>query len=97
MTCGLAGHYLGCDVHDTALIGHDKPFEPGVVLAVEPALYIPNDPEKYGSLAGIGIRLEDDIHFSAQGPVILSQDVPMAMNELEDLVGTAADLAKHKL
>lgn len=91
------GHYLGCDVHDTALIGHDKPFEPGVVLAVEPALYIPNDPEKYGSLAGIGIRLEDDVHISAEGPVILSRDVPMAMSEIEEIVNTAADHDKRRL
>lgn len=84
-------------MHDTASIGHDKPFEPGVVLAVEPALYIPNEPEKYGSLAGIGIRLEDDVHISAAGPVILSRDVPMAMSEIEDLVGSAADLAKRRL
>lgn len=91
------GHYLGGDVHDTASIGHDKPFQPGIVLAVEPALYIPDDPEKYGSLAGIGIRLEDDVHISAQGPIILSKDVPLAMSEVEDLVGTAADAAKHTL
>ena len=84
-------------MHDTASIGHDKPFQPGIVLAVEPALYIPDDPEKYGSLAGIGIRLEDDVHISAQGPIILSKNVPLAMSEVEDLVGTAADAAKHTL
>ena len=84
-------------MHDTATIGHDKPFQPGIVLAVEPALYIPNDPEKYGSLAGIGIRLEDDIHVTAQGPVILSKDVPLEMHEVEDLVGSAAEIAKHSL
>ncbi len=95
--CLHAGHYLGADVHDTASVGHDKPFQPGVTLAVEPALYIPNDPQKYGSLAGIGIRLEDDVHVTAQGPVILSKDVPLAMHEVEDLVGTAADAAKQTL
>ena len=84
-------------MHDTALIGHDKPFEPGVVLAVEPALYIPNDPEKYGSLAGIGIRLEDDVHIAAEGPVILSRDVPMAMSEIEEIVNTAAAHDKRRL
>ena len=88
-----AGHYLGGDVHDTASIGHDKPFQPGAVLAVEPALYIPNDAEKYRALAGIGIRLEDDVLVTEQGPVILSKDVPLEMSEIEDLVGTAADIA----
>jgi Xaa-Pro aminopeptidase len=92
-----AGHYLGGDVHDTASIGHDKPFQPGVVLAVEPALYIPNDPEKYRALAGIAIRLEDDVLVTEQGPVILSKDVPLDIGEIEDLVGTAADIAQHGL
>ncbi len=92
-----AGHYLGGDVHDTASIGHDKPFQPGVVLAVEPALYIPNDPEKYRALAGIGIRLEDDVLVTEQGPVVLSKDVPLEMSEIEDLVGTAAHIAQHGL
>lgn len=92
-----AGHYLGGDVHDTASIGHDKPFQPGVVLAVEPALYIPNDPGQYRALAGIGIRLEDDVLVTDQDPVILSKDVPLEMSEIEDLVGTAADIAKHGL
>ncbi len=92
-----AGHYLGGDVHDIASIGHDKPFQPGVVLAVEPALYIPNDPEKYRALAGIGIRLEDDVLVTEQGPVVLSKDVPLEMSEIEDLVGTAADIAHRPL
>lgn len=91
------GHYLGGDVHDTASIGHDKPFQPGVVLAVEPALYIPNEPEKYRTLAGIGVRLEDDVLVTEQGPCILSKDVPLEMSEIEDLVGTAADSAQRGL
>ena len=92
-----AGHYLGGDLHDTASIGHDKPFLPGVTMAVEPALYIPNDPEKYGALAGIGVRLEDDVLVTANEPIIFSKNVPVAMNEVEDIVGTAADVAKHTL
>ena len=98
LNCRLhAGHYLGGDTHDTASIGHDKPFQPGIVLAVEPALYIPDDRDKYGSLAGIGIRLEDDVHITEHGPTILSRDVPLSMREVEDLVGTEAELAKHSL
>ncbi|KAL3157592.1 hypothetical protein ABBQ32_012043 [Trebouxia sp. C0010 RCD-2024] len=91
------GHYLGGDVHDTASVGHDKPFLPRVTLAVEPGLYIPNDPAKYGALAGIGIRLEDDVQVTSSDPIILSRDVPIAMDEVEYLVGTAAEVAKHTL
>lgn len=92
-----AGHYLGGDVHDTASIGHDKPFLPQVIMAVEPALYIPNDPDKYGALAGVGVRLEDDVQVTASEPIVLSKDVPIAMHEVEDVVGTAAYVAKHTL
>lgn len=84
-------------MHDTASVGHDKPFLPRVTLAVEPGLYIPNDPAKYGALAGIGIRLEDDVQVTSSDPIILSRDVPIAMNEVEDLVGTAAEVARHTL
>ena len=93
----LAGHYLGGDVHDTASVGHDKPYLPGVTMAVDPALYIPNDRERYGALAGIGIRLEDDVLVTTAEPIILSKGVPLAMNEVENMVGTAADVAKHQL
>lgn len=92
-----AGHYLGEDVHDTTSVGHDKPFLPQVTLAVEPGLYIPNDPARYGALAGIGIRLEDDVQVTASNPIILSKGVPIAMKEVEDLVGTALEVAKHTL
>lgn len=66
-------------------------------MALEPGLYIPNDPDKYGALAGIGVRLEDDVLVTADEPIILSKNVPIAINEIEDIVGTAADVAKHTL
>lgn len=87
----VAGHYLGQDTHDTASIGHDKPFEPGVVLAVEPAIYIPDDPDRFGSLAGIGIRIEDDVAVTNGEPAVLSNGVPVALKDIEDLVGTATE------
>lgn len=62
-----------------------------MVLAVEPALYIPNDPERFGRLAGIGIRIEDDVAITADRPEVLSKDVPVAMKDIEELVGTASD------
>ena len=63
------------------------------MLAVEPALYIPNDPERFGRLAGIGIRIEDDVAVTSGSPNVLSKDVPVAMKDIEELVGTATDSA----
>jgi hypothetical protein len=48
------GHWLGLDVHDAHFAGQDAPLRPGVILTVEPGLYIPNIPERYGAFAGLG-------------------------------------------
>lgn len=64
--CHSVGHYLGLDVHDTNTIGPYRTLEPGVVLAIEPGLYIPNHPQ-FGPYAGIGVRIEDDVLITQTG------------------------------
>lgn len=64
--CHSVGHYLGLDVHDTNTIGPHRTLEPGVVLAIEPGLYIPNHPQ-FGPYAGIGVRIEDDVLITQTG------------------------------
>lgn len=64
--CHSVGHYLGLDVHDTNTIGPYRTLEPGVVLAIEPGLYIPNHPQ-FGPYAGIGVRIEDDVFITQTG------------------------------
>lgn len=64
--CHSVGHYLGLDVHDTNTIGPYRTLEPGVVLAIEPGLYIPNHPQ-FGLYAGIGVRIEDDVLITQTG------------------------------
>ena len=88
---------MGQDTHDTASIGHDKPFQPGVVLAVEPAIYIPDDPDRFGALAGVGIRIEDDVAVTTGEPNVLSKDVPVAIKAIEELVGSAIDSSSSRL
>ena len=56
-------------------------------MAIEPGLYIPDEP-KFGDFAGIGIRIEDDVAITADGPRILSADVPSDPTEIERLIGT---------
>ncbi len=87
------GHYLGLDVHDAGRYFTDqgaknsKPFAPGMVLTVEPGLYIPPDdkaaPAKY---RGIGIRIEDDVVVTKDGNVNLTAKVPKDPDEIEALM-----------
>ncbi len=59
-------HFLGLDVHDIG--DYDRPLEAGMVLTVEPGIYIPEE--------GIGIRIEDDILITEQGAEVLSAGLP---------------------
>src|ERR1035437_1820426 len=84
------GNYLGLDVNDAGRYFTDqsakksRPFAPGMVLTVEPGLYIPPDdksaPSKY---RGIGIRIEDDILVTEDGNRNLTVKVPKAPEEIE--------------
>ncbi|MEP6788529.1 MAG: aminopeptidase P N-terminal domain-containing protein [Acidobacteriota bacterium] len=87
------GHYLGLDVHDAGryfvdqTAKHSRPFAPGMVLTVEPGLYIPPDdkaaPAKY---RGIGIRIEDDVLVTKDGNLNLTAKVPKDPDEIEALM-----------
>jgi len=89
------GHYLGMDVHDAGRYFTDqtaknsRPFAPGMVLTVEPGLYIPPDdksaPAKY---RGIGIRIEDDVLVTEDGNLNLTAAVPKDAGEVEALMAS---------
>ena len=68
----------------------DTPMEPGVVLTIEPGLYLPDSEDIPKGLRGIGIRLEDDVAVRDGDPWVLSGDVPLRPEEVEALVGTQA-------
>jgi len=67
------GHFLGLDVHDAG--NYDLPLKAGVVITVEPGIYIPEE--------GIGIRIEDDVLVTKDGPVLLSGHIPRTVQEIE--------------
>ena len=83
------GHWLGMDVHDVGdykIDGEWRALQPGMVLTVEPGLYFPasrNTPKQYHD---IGIRIEDDILVTDNGPRILSAGVPKTVREIEALM-----------
>ena len=70
------GHPLGLDVHDVGAA--NVPFAPGTVLTVEPGIYLPNE--------GFGIRLEDDIVVTENGPVNLMAKIPIEADEIESIM-----------
>lgn len=84
------GHWLGLDVHDVGdygLAGEPRPLMPGMVLTVEPGLYIPPDDERApAELRGIGIRIEDDVVITDSGHEILTAGLPVAPDEVEALL-----------
>jgi len=86
-------HWLGLDVHDVgdyACRGEERPLEPGMVLTVEPGLYIPaahaDAPE---SFRGIGIRIEDDVVVTDDGCEILTAELPADPAAVEAMVGAS--------
>jgi len=86
-------HWIGMDVHDvgryTTSEGLPRPFEAGMVLTVEPGIYIsPSDTEVPAPYRGIGIRIEDDILVTNDEPDNLSIDVPKELEEIEEIVGS---------
>jgi Xaa-Pro aminopeptidase len=82
-------HWLGMDVHDVgiyALDGQSRPLQPGMVLTVEPGLYVPlEDPSAPEELRGIGIRIEDDVLVTADGHDILTHFIPKEVADIEAL------------
>ncbi|WP_439902461.1 aminopeptidase P family protein [Microbacterium azadirachtae] len=81
-------HHLGIDVHDCAQarreMYYDGLIQEGMVFTIEPGLYFQIDdltvPEEY---RGIGVRIEDDILITAEGPVNLSAGIPRTSAEVE--------------
>lgn len=84
-------HWLGLDVHDVGFYGPDRSrtLEPGMVLTVEPGLYIAPDADVPPQYRGIGIRIEDDILITENGNENLTASVVKKADEIEALMAAA--------
>ncbi|PJG83204.1 Xaa-Pro aminopeptidase [Caviibacterium pharyngocola] len=92
------GHWLGLDVHDVGSYTkdaqdgdrngkrRDRPLQVGMVLTVEPGLYISSDADLPEQYKGIGIRIEDNILITEYGNKILTSAVPKEIEDIERLM-----------
>ena len=84
------GHWLGMDVHDVGdyKVGGDwRMLEPGMVLTVEPGLYLPAGSKGLAKKWwNIGVRIEDDVLVTKGGHDVLSKDIPKTVAEIETLM-----------
>jgi len=90
------GHWLGLDVHDVGAYGRQggsRALEPGMVVTVEPGLYIPPDDEEAPeALRGIGIRIEDDILVTDGDPDVLTAAIPKTVQDVEAACRAAVEI-----
>lgn len=85
------GHWLGLDVHDVGeykIDNHWRLLESGMVLTVEPGLYINSEQDIPKRFRNIGIRIEDDVLVTEKGCEVLTEQLPKSVEQIESLVGS---------
>ena len=85
------GHWIGMDVHDVGdyKVGDEwRILEPGMVTTVEPGIYIAASRKVPARWRNIGVRIEDDVAVTSQGPDVLSKGLVKEPDEIEKLMAT---------
>jgi Xaa-Pro aminopeptidase len=86
------GHWLGLDVHDVGeyeIDGHSRVLEPGMVLTVEPGIYIPENATAVNETwRGLGIRVEDNVVVTKDEADVLSSDICKTIDDIEALMAS---------
>jgi len=83
------GHWLGMDTHDVGAYkvgGKWRPLEPGMIVTIEPGLYIPSDPDVPERFRGISVRIEDDALITAGGCDVLTNTAPKKISDVEKVI-----------
>lgn len=83
------GHFLGLDVHDVGDYKHDgeeRPLQPGMVITIEPGIYIGSDSPVAQKYKGLGVRIEDNLVITATGAEVITEDVPKEIDDIEALM-----------
>ncbi|XP_017774823.1 PREDICTED: probable Xaa-Pro aminopeptidase 3 [Nicrophorus vespilloides] len=76
-------HYLGMDVHDTGSVSRDIPLQPGMIITIEPGIYVNYKHEAPKEFKGLGLRIEDDVLVTEDGPVVLTANCPKTLKDVE--------------
>ncbi len=88
------GHWIGLDVHDVGRYKDQadeyRKLEPGMVMTVEPGIYVQQDLDVPERWKGIGVRIEDDVLCTQGDPDVLTAAIPKEIGELETIVGSDA-------
>ena len=88
------GHWIGLDVHDVSdyrVDGEPRALEAGMVMTIEPGVYIdPEEPAVAPPWRGVGIRIEDVVLVTQDGAEVLSSSIPKSVEDLERIVGSGA-------
>ena len=86
------GHWLGLDVHDVGeyeIDGHSRVLEPGMVLTVEPGIYIPETATVVDEIwHGMGIRIEDNVVVTRDEADVLTSDICKTIDDIEQLMAS---------
>ncbi|KAJ3174676.1 hypothetical protein HK101_010861 [Irineochytrium annulatum] len=77
------GHWLGLDVHDCASVSRTRKLKKGMVVTIEPGLYIPYDDAFPAKYQGIAVRIEDDIVVGETDPIVLTVEAPKEVADIE--------------
>ena len=83
------GHWLGMDVHDVGNYKKDGKwvsFKPGMVMTIEPGIYILDTLDVDDKWKGIGVRIEDDVLVTESGFEIITPDAPRTVEDIESLM-----------
>ncbi|RXK34895.1 xaa-Pro aminopeptidase [Tremella mesenterica] len=76
-------HHLGSDLHDCPSTDRSSPLVNGNVVTIEPGIYVPFDNSFPSAFHGIGIRIEDEVAITPNGPLILSSKAPKEIDDVE--------------
>ena len=87
-------HIVGLDIHDTSDIAMSRPFEPNMVLAIEPAVYLPDHPLIPPKFRNIGVRIEDNVLITDSDAVILSNALPRTCEQIEALMAEQSQFSR---
>jgi intermediate cleaving peptidase 55 len=85
----FVGHPIGIDLHESAHFDRSTPLKTGMVVTVEPGIYVPPTPSFPRAFHNIGIRIEDEVLIGTEHPIVLSACAP---KEIEDVEGACQGL-----